>query len=92
MDNTIPNKEDFEKALEQIFRYKEIMEETEYVDINSGKLHKYVGGYPSTTNHRMPLCCDVMYQFQKDGDKIIEDGTQKGYGASITIRYKLPRQ
>lgn len=86
-----PNREDFEKVLNQIFRYKEIMEEAEYVDINSGKLHRYVGGYPGT-NHRMPLCCEIMYQFQKDGDKIIEDGTQKGYGASITIRYKLPRQ
>ena len=92
MVNTIPNKEDFENALEQIFRYKEIMEEAEYVDINSGKLHKYVGGYPNATNHRMSTCCDVMYQFQKDGDEIREDGTQKGHGASITIRYKLPRQ
>ena len=91
MVNTIPNKEDFENALEQIFRYKEIMEEAEYVDINSGKLHKYVGGY-SGTNHRMPLCCEVMYLYKKDGDEIIEDGTQKGHGASITIRYKLPRQ
>lgn len=86
-----PNREDFENALNQIFRYKEIMEESEYVDINSGKLHRYVGGYPDT-NNRMPLCCEIMYQFQKDGDKIIEDGTKKGYGASITIRYKLPRQ
>lgn len=91
MNNTTPSKADFENALNQIFRYKEIMEEAEYVDINSGKLHRYVGGYPGT-NHRMPLCCEVMYQFQKDGDKKIADETEKGQGASITIRYKLPRQ
>lgn len=91
MNNTIPSKTDFENALNQIFRYKEIMDEVEYVDINSGKLHRYVGGYPGT-NHRMPLCCEVMYQFQKDGDEIIADETQKGHGASVTIRYKLPRQ
>ena len=92
MGSTIPNKEDFERTLEQIFRYKEIMEEAEYVDINSGKLHKYIGGYPNNGNHHMSTCCDVMYQLKKDGDEIIEDGTQKGHGASITIRYKLPRQ
>ena len=90
MNDFTPSKEDFENALNQIFKYKEIMEEADHVDINSGKLHKYIGGYPGT-NHRMPLCCDVMYQFKKDEDKIIEDGTKKWHGSSITIRYKLPR-
>ena len=61
----------------------------QYIDINSGKLHRKVGDYPGP-NHRMPLCCNVMYGEQKDGDRVLSS-PPKGYGASLTIRYKLPR-
>ena len=40
------------------------------VDINSGELHRKVGDYPGP-NHRMPLCCNVMYGEQKDGDRVL---------------------
>jgi hypothetical protein len=60
-----------------------------YVDINSGALHRKVGGYPGT-NHRMPACCDVMYAEKQSGDEIMSR-PPKGKGASLTIRYKLPR-
>ena len=60
-----------------------------YVDINSGELHRRVGGYPGR-DHRMPVCCDVMYAERRAADEIISM-PPKGKGASLTIRYKLPR-
>ena len=60
-----------------------------YVDINSGELHRKVGDYPGP-NHTMPSCCNVMYGEQKAGDKVLSS-PPKGRGASLTIRYKLPR-
>ena len=62
---------------------------TPHIDINSGELHRKVGGYPGT-NHRMPVCCGVMYAERKTGDEIISQPA-KGKGASLTIRYRLPR-
>jgi 5-methylcytosine-specific restriction protein A len=61
-----------------------------HVDINSGDFHRRVGGYPGP-NHRMPVCCDVMYEEVGTGDEIISS-PPKGKGASLTIRYKLPRK
>ena len=60
-----------------------------YVDINSGDLHRKLGGYPGPY-HVMPSCCKIMYDEQWDGDQI-RSSPQKGFGASLTIRYKLPR-
>jgi len=59
------------------------------IDVNSGELHRSLGGYPGP-RHRMPVCCDVMYQEMRDGDRIL-NAPEKGKGASLTIRYKLPR-
>ncbi len=60
-----------------------------YLDINSGQLHRKVGGYPGK-NHNMPSCCNVMYGEQKVGDAVLSS-PPKGLGASLTIRYRLPR-
>ena len=60
-----------------------------HVDIGSGKLHETVGGYPGT-NHRMPTCCTVMYDEMQSRDQVLKK-PPKGKGASLTIRYKLPR-
>ncbi len=60
-----------------------------YIDINSGELHRKAGGYPGP-GHRMPICCDVMYDAHSIGDEIIAQ-PPKGKGAALTIRYKLPR-
>jgi len=60
-----------------------------YLDINSGHLHRLVGGYPGP-NHRMPVCCGAMRGEMQPGDIII-DQPPKGNGASLTIRYRLPR-
>ena len=60
-----------------------------YVDINSGNLHRTVGGYPGN-NHRMPVCCEVMYAEMRTGDQTLAS-PPKGKGASLTIRFNLPR-
>jgi 5-methylcytosine-specific restriction protein A len=61
-----------------------------HIDINAGELHRDVGGYPGPEN-RMPMCCDAMYREKRAGDEIISQ-PPKGKGASLTIRYKLPRR
>ncbi|HEY5106557.1 MAG TPA: hypothetical protein VII73_07265 [Caulobacteraceae bacterium] len=61
-----------------------------YVEINSGTFHRSMGGYPAAGSHRMPICCNVMYGEQKSGD-ILVSKPAKGKGASLTIRYRLPR-
>jgi 5-methylcytosine-specific restriction protein A len=60
-----------------------------FVEINSGELHRNVGGYPGA-GHRMPVCCEVMYAEQRTGDEVVSR-PPKGKGASLTIRYQLPR-
>jgi 5-methylcytosine-specific restriction protein A len=37
------------------------------VEINSGQLHREVGGYPGQ-NHRMPMCCAMMRSEMSAGD------------------------
>ena len=59
------------------------------IKVNSGELHRALGGYPGP-NHRMPVCCDAMYQEMRAGDLIL-NAPAKGKGASLTIRYLLPR-
>jgi 5-methylcytosine-specific restriction protein A len=61
-----------------------------FVDINSGQVHRAIGGYPGP-DHRMPVCCQVMKTDMRAGDRILAS-PPKGQGASLTIRYQLPRR
>ena len=60
-----------------------------YKEVNAGELHEAVGGYPDP-NHRMPNCCSVMRAEMREGDRIVQAPPQ-GDGASLTVRYELPR-
>lgn len=61
------------------------------VTIVSGDLHRKLGGYPAPkSRHRMPVCCQVMKQLMKAGDEIVS-APPSGQGATLTIRYRLPR-
>lgn len=60
-----------------------------FVEVTSGDIHRSVGGYPRA-DHRMPVCCDVMYAEMGARDEIIA-APPKGKGATLTIRYHLPR-
>ncbi len=59
------------------------------VDVKAGDLHRRVGGYPGT-DHRMPLCCGAMRQAMKAGDEVVR-APASGKGASLVVRYRLPR-
>ena len=58
--------------------------------VRSGDLHRAVGGYPGT-NHRMPMCCNVMYAEMVDGVDEVLSAPPSGQGALVAIEYRLPR-
>jgi len=75
----------FRDALQRVFAESQ----GSFVDVVSGELHGLVGGYPGK-NHRMPVCCDVMRKAMQPGDSV-RTSPLKGKGATLTIRYILPR-
>jgi len=81
-------RKDFQSALEEVFREYE-SEGKAWVDVEARDLHRRVGGYPGP-GHTMPTCCRVMRQNMQRGDEILHE-PPKGKGASLRIRYKLPR-
>ena len=80
--------EDFQVVLDRILTEAEVLGRSS-VEIKSGDLHRKVGGYPGT-NHRMPICCQVMKNNMMFGDKIMEQ-PPSGKGATLLISYQLPR-
>ena len=84
----MPTAEDFLEAFRAEIRQAKEAGRA-YIDINSGELHRIVGGHPGT-DHRMPVCCAVMLNEQRAGDVILAQ-PPKRKGASLTIRYQLPR-
>ena len=83
-----PGRSDFERELGR--RWAQAQDaRAPYVDVASGDLHRAVGGYPGP-QHRMPMCCSVMYAALAPGDEVLE-APPKGNGARLMIRYRLPR-
>jgi 5-methylcytosine-specific restriction protein A len=83
----LPKADDFQTTLDDIFRNSM----GSSIDINAGDLHRQVGGYPQPEN-RMPICCRVMLQNKSAGDEVIQrPDNDKMHGASLTIRFMLPR-
>jgi 5-methylcytosine-specific restriction protein A len=89
MTGDVPEKVDFEKALADWFRDAE-KEENVFVDIRADDLHARVGDYPGPF-HRMATCCEVMYENYLPAIDRILQFPPKGKGASMEIRYALPR-
>jgi len=86
--NSMPTTDDFREAIRKKLRLAEMRQAT-FLDINSGELHRELGGYPGP-KAAMPSCCNAMYAEQKAADSILAQ-PPKGKGASLTIRYKIPR-
>ena len=84
----MPSVNEFRSALRSRFREAE-SRGLSHIEINSGKLHQELGGYPGS-GHQMPSCCKAMSDERTAGDEIISQ-PPKGKGASLTIRYLLPR-
>lgn len=87
-DSIIPNTASFRKALHQLLQHAQ-EQGLPSIDVNAGQFHTQVGGYPGR-NNRMPTCTAVLKKAMREGDTLLED-TEKGAGASVTIKYKLPR-
>ena len=84
----MPDRDDFQTQLARVF---EVASELglSFIDLKAGDLHRMVGGYPGQ-DHRMPICCNVMYDSVRDKDRILEK-PRKGKGANLIIRFQLPR-
>ena len=80
--------EDFRRELHKLLDDAKERGKTTIV-VTSGDLHRAVGGYPGP-NHRMPVCCGVMREEMREGDRIVE-APPKGNGATLRIEYHLPR-
>jgi hypothetical protein len=84
-----PTSEDFSNELNLRFRTA-TYEGVDHLIVISGELHRKVGGYPTPYN-RMPICCDVMLNAMNLGDEILRQ-PPKGKGATLEIRYLIPRK
>ena len=79
---------DFDTALSRRFA-EAIAVGATHLDVKSGPLHREVGGYPEK-GHSMPVCCSVMRKMMGDNDVVLAE-PPKGKGATLLIRYVLPR-
>ncbi len=77
----MPTREDFAKYIDS--RISQM--QTDFIDLNSGEIHRVLGHYPGT-NHRMPVCCEFMYEKMNGDDKVLY-APPKGKGATLKIRY-----
>ena len=81
--------DDFRAALAKLFG-DAVAAGRSTVVVRSGDLHRIVGGYPGI-DHRMPVCCNVMYAEMVDGVDEILSAPPKRQGASLAIEFLLPR-
>jgi hypothetical protein len=84
----MPNTFEFKEALLAHFREAQ-QEGLREITITAGELHREVGGYPGSS-HRLPVCCSVLRQAMLPGDEVVQ-APPSGKGASLKIRYQLPR-
>lgn len=69
---------DFQTELDEVFAATE-QEGQASVEVNSGDLHRRLGGYPAS-DHQMPICCQVMHaNFRAETDTLV-DSPPKGKG------------
>ena len=85
---TTPTTSDFVAKLNTMLSRAE-EEGLSEIRLSAGELHREVGGYPGV-DHRMPVCCNAMRKAMQIGDALIKE-PPSGQGASLTIKYKLPR-
>jgi hypothetical protein len=83
-----PGTDEFRASLQKRFAEAEQTGKS-YCGVKAGDLHREVGGYPDQ-DHPLRTCCEVMRQTMRDTDKVLQE-TPSGRGASLLIRYMLPR-
>jgi hypothetical protein len=85
----VPTKAEFLAEIRSQMREAELRGD-QYLLLNAGEIHRKLGGYPSV-NHQIKPCCDALYDEAKLGRAKVVAAPKRGYGASLTIRYVLPR-
>jgi 5-methylcytosine-specific restriction protein A len=86
----MPTAKDFENELLKMIAEAQ-KAGNDFVEIEAGELHRRVGGYPGK-NHRMPNCCQAMKaQIALDYGDTVTNEPPSGQGASLRIRFRLPR-
>ena len=85
----MPSTDDFQMQLDSIFSFAEEKRLTAII-IKSGDLHRLIGDYPGT-DHRMPICCNIMRKNMMSGDEVLSE-PPSGAGATLTIKYQFPRK
>lgn len=86
----MPSHVDFKHELFRMMREAQRLGR-DAIEIKAGELHRRVGSYPGK-DHRMPVCCQVMRnQFSAEYGDVVLDEPASGIGASLRIRYRLPR-
>ncbi len=84
----MPTMDDFRSFIAAAFSDAKNAGQTS-ITLKSGDVHRQLGGYPSS-NHQMPSCCNAMIEATKAGDDILHQ-PPKGKGATLTIKYRIPR-
>ncbi|PYV15897.1 MAG: HNH endonuclease [Acidobacteria bacterium] len=86
----MPTAKDFKLELHHMM-LGAMKEGKQSAEINAGELHRRVGDYPGK-NPRMPVCCKAMRAaLAPDAGDVILEEPPSGQGASLRIRYVLPR-
>ena len=80
------DKHDFQRCLDIILKIAR-NDNLSSVVVESGELHKLVGGY-SGQDHRMLVCCDVMRKTMQESNNELPNSLKKD-GATFQIRYNL---
>ena len=81
-----PDKHDFQKCLDIILKIAKNNNLSSII-VESGELHRLVGGYPGQ-DHLMPVCCGVMRETMKESNEELPNSL-KSDGATLQIRYNL---
>jgi hypothetical protein len=86
----MPTREEFKLELHRMM-YEATQRGDRAAEVVAGDLHRRVGDYPGA-NHRMPVCCGAMRDalIPDYGDTILDE-PPSGQGATLRIRYVLPR-
>ena len=84
----MPTMDDFRSFIAASFAEAKNAGQTS-ITLKSGDVHRQLGGYPSK-NHQIPSCCNAMIEAMKGSDNILRQPL-KGKGATLMIRYRIPR-
>jgi 5-methylcytosine-specific restriction protein A len=84
----LPSKADFQRVLDDIFREMDQKHKSEII-VTAREVYRRAGVL-SGSDPSVALCCSVMRENMRPGDTVITE-PPGGQGATLAIRYKLPR-